>query len=259
MNSLVTLSFDDARADTYRVAYSIMKKYGIVGTIHTTTGWVDGSWTPNNWDSAMNGPMTVEQLQECFKMGFEITPHGDKHVTEEKDLERSIEKLKEWQVVRDRIGYSFPDSIEQKGIEDILSKCSIEYARKGRSNKCYTLPMKGMYLVQNYTGSIGSFKVFNKHNTICKPIRDRYRLSSTVIKKNTRAKQVIGLLEETIQTGGWNILMLHSILEPNDRGYGKDSWYWDSKEFEILCRWLKGAQSRGIEVVTLQDGYRKMV
>lgn len=36
----IALSFDDARSDTYEVAMTIMKKYGLTGTVNVISGFI---------------------------------------------------------------------------------------------------------------------------------------------------------------------------------------------------------------------------
>ena len=94
---IISLSFDDGREDTYWVAFQIMKKYGLTGTLHITTGFVDQTWNEQKW-SRMNQPVTVRQLREMKEYGFEISSHADKHLVEKNDLLKSIEKLRKWNV-----------------------------------------------------------------------------------------------------------------------------------------------------------------
>lgn len=44
------------------------------------------------------------------------------------------------------------------------------------------------------------------------------------------------------------IIMLHSILSPCDRGWGKDKWYNSVNDFEKLCRYL--AKKKDVAVIT---------
>lgn len=262
--AMVTFSFDDGREDTYRVAFKIMKEYGLVGTIHVTTGWVDGSWSTSDWLSAVNGAMTIEQVKECYNYGFEITSHGDQHVTDITDLRVSLNKLYQWEVLdSDDWGFSSPNSqltIEnQAEMKELFELNNIKYVRSGRSAKCYQWPMKVVYVLQSLTGSKRLFRIFNNYNAIKSPINDQFILPSSVIKRNNSAKQVIEWLRRSIESKSWNILMFHSILRPEDKGYGQDAWYWDADEFRKLCQWLSMNVNKDISVVTIKDGLRKCV
>lgn len=260
--AMVTFSFDDGREDTYRVAFKIMKEYGLVGTINVTTGWVDGSWSASNWSSAVNGAMTIEQVKECFMAGFEIASHGDRHVTDFNDLRVSLDKLRHWGVIDPEFfGFSSPNSeltIENKvEMLKILRDNKIKYVRSGRSPECNKLPLKVVYVLQSLTGSKLLFRIFNNYNSIKSPFLDRFILQSSVIKSHNSARQVIGWLQRNINTKSWNILMFHSILSPKDQGYGKDAWYWDIDEFRKLCQWLS-IHKDDISAVTTKEGLKKV-
>jgi len=260
-HALVSFSFDDGREDTYRVAFNIMKEWGLVGTIHVTTGWVDGSWSTPNWPSAVKGAMTIEQIQECYNAGFEITSHGDQHITEGDDLRVSLNKLKQWGVVDpEYLGFSSPNSELSIGNKAVITRAlngnNIKYVRSGRSATCYSLPMKIIYGLDLLTGSKWLFRIFNENNSI-KSGNDLFLLPSSVIKSNNSAKQVITLLQGSLHTKAWNILMLHSLLKSQDQGYGKDPWYWDAEEFKELCQWLS-SHEKDITVVTIKAGRKAL-
>lgn len=264
--AMVTFSFDDGREDTFRVAFDIMKEYGLVGTIHVITGWVDGSWSKSNSPFVANGSMNIEQIKECYDHGFEITSHGDKHCNDADDLKTSLGKLIQWGVVGiDCLGFSSPNSeltIEKRAqIEKVINNNNIKYVRIGRSSKCYSLHMKIVYLLQLLTCSKRLFRIFNEYNSInslLAPMNKTFVLPSSIIKSNNSAQQVIELLQKSISDKSWNILMLHSILQPQDEGYGKDPWHWGVGEFRELCQWLSIKVKRDISVVTIKDGIKAM-
>lgn len=253
---MVSLSFDDGRKDTFTVAYQIMKKYGLVGTLHITTGWVDKSFKPEEWFSAREGAMSISEIQRCYQDGFEITSHGDQHLIAADDLHNSLEKLKAWEVIDPSyLGFSFPNSKLGEDDVKILKDAHIQYARAGRSNACYSLSSKFFYILQNNFKLIRPFYAFNRYNSIVGVPQDLYHLPSTVIKSTNTAKQVIYFLEQSKKNNAWNILMLHSILEPSQPGYGKDCWYWPAEEFEKLCQWL--SIHKEIKVVTIGEGIKE--
>lgn len=253
---MISLSFDDGRKDTYLVAYPIMKKYGLTGTVHITTGFVDGTWKEEKWPSAAYGAMSIEEVKMLYKEGWEITSHGDQHITQEHDMKRSIEKLKEWGVVeKESIAFSLPHSLIPDEEEKIYKNCQLLYVRGGRAKGCYTLWRKICYVLQ----AVGHLKVFfywfNKPNVMPVNTVRPYELNATVIKKHNTAKQLIYFLNKVDQENTFNILMLHSILGKEDLGYGKDEWYFDKKEFEKLCQWL--SQHQKGEVVTIREGVKR--
>ncbi len=64
----IVLTFDDNHADVYNNAYSLMKKYGIPGTMYTVTNWVDNQ-----------GRLSVEQMEEMHQNGWTMANHTNTH------------------------------------------------------------------------------------------------------------------------------------------------------------------------------------
>lgn len=253
---MICLSFDDGRKDTYSIAYPIMKQYGLVGTVHVTTGFVDGSWKGEDWPSAASGAMSIEEVKELWENGFEITSHGDRHITQEEDMRQSIYKLKNWGVIENQdLAFSVPHSLVPENSDEIYSKCQLTYVRSGRAKACYKLWRKGAYMMQALTHSKYFFYLFNKPNVMQFQEIKPYALNATVIKKHNTANQLIYFLNKTDTNDVLNILMFHSILGREDKGYGKDDWYFDQKEFEKLCRWLE--ENRKGQVVTIKEGVNR--
>lgn len=94
--------------------------------------------------------MSISDIQECYKAGFEITSHGDQHLLAADDLKTSLEKLEKWQVIqKDVLGFSFPNSQLDENDVKILKEANIQYARSGRSKACYSLINKILYILQN--------------------------------------------------------------------------------------------------------------
>lgn len=236
---MLTLSFDDGREDNYRVAYPIMKEYGLLGTIHVTTGWIDGTWTPpdGSWPSAVGGPATREQLEEMYEYGIEMSSHGDEHKNNETDLINCVRKLRGWGFKRVE-GHASPGS--NLTIENLDEKrqwfinAGLTYARSGTSL---------------FATSGNDVK-----NNMSYPPRHNYRLTSQVITHHRTIANITETIYDAIYNKRWCILMLHSILYPEDPGYGGDLYYWDVSRFESLCRTLSKIPHRDLLVVTMRDG-----
>jgi CDP-glycerol glycerophosphotransferase len=258
--TIVSLSFDDGREDTYRVAYGIMKRYGLRGTIHVTTGYVDKTWENGRFNSS-SGPVTVEQLKEMKANGFEISSHGDKHVTEKQDLMVSIKKLKGWGLTDGQAGFSIPKSQlseqEKRRFSQFLEENGILYMRGGRSGKCYSLGSKALYALYNAAKLQKAYDLFNRHNLMARPGSgrvSRYGLPAVVIRGGDDPQMVSKFIENNASGENWIILMLHGIQNKGDENYGKDQWSWSSDKFEKLCRQLKAMSDGGkISVTTIME------
>lgn len=248
--TVVSLSFDDGREDTARVAYPIMKKYGLTATVHITTGFIDETWKDHNWKSCST-PMSIDDIVNMYNDGFEISLHGDKHVTDKEDFMIAKEKLASWGINIKNLGFSVPNSkiteTEKEDFSAFLKKYNIKYMRCGRSSKCYTLFSKICYVLYRTMHIQACYNMFNRHN-LNNP-KNNYDLKTVVVKSTDKASLIKKFIEKN-KSDSHVILMLHSILYKSDKGYGADSWYWDAVQFEELCKYLKEAYSNGDIVVS---------
>ena len=80
MSKKIVLSFDDGRLDTFENAIPIMDKYGIPATINITTDFILHPNKYCSFKSAGNKAMSVDQIQEIYKKGYEIASHGNEHL-----------------------------------------------------------------------------------------------------------------------------------------------------------------------------------
>lgn len=240
--AMVTLSFDDAREDNYRVALPIMEKYGLLSTLHVTTGFVDGTY--ENWGEkwfSTTGAMTRTELEHWHKLGHEISGHGDKHRNDYEDIKNGIDKLKLWGLTRNGIvdGFASPGSGLTLELLPEMREWFIEFglthARSAASAEAITS--------------------LDPLNNMSYPPIHNYRLTSQVIKDTTQMSSIVPLVVDAVNNKTWCILMLHSILYPEDGGYGGDGWYFDVQRFEQLCAFLSSFGSDRLLVVTMRDGY----
>ena len=116
----IVLTFDDGREDNYSVVFPIMAHYELTGTIFVTTGFIDGTWEkPESWKSAEK-PLSISQLLDFKKNGWEIGLHGDRHTTELNDTFVSIKKMKQW-IGEEEYGFSMPNSVaNEKELQDFI-------------------------------------------------------------------------------------------------------------------------------------------
>lgn len=245
--AIISLSFDDGREDAYRMAYKIMRKYDLIGTLHVPTGYVDGTWKNNNWKTA-KGPTNVEQLKELSDYGFEISSHGDKHITDKEDLKNSIKKMREWKIIGDKLGFSIPGSYlpetEKESFVEFLKLNNVVYMRGGRSINCYSFLSKIYYVIYNVTKSKLFYSLFNHYN--CIDINNKvnsYKLPSVVIRYGDKADVITDFIKK--QKSKWIIFMFHGIQNKKENTYGKDAWCWDVDEFEKLCINLREMADNG--------------
>jgi len=109
MSRYVVFTFDDGRYDTYSNAAAILAEYGFTATIFVTTGYVDGTLRDTkSFRKSSSGAMTIANLLELRKRGFEIASHSDRHSNGFEDIRLCIEKLKAWKLSSGNIGFSSP-------------------------------------------------------------------------------------------------------------------------------------------------------
>lgn len=250
--TIVSLSFDDGREDTARIAYPIMKKYNLPATIHITTGFVDGSWREHNWKSC-DTPMSVDDLLMLVNEGFELSLHGDKHKTDPDDFSTSKQKFSSWGIDVTKLGFSVPNS-ELSGEDkakfvDFLKNNDVKYMRVGRNTSCYTLASKMCYVMYRLFRFQWAYNLFNRHNLNKSP--DLFDLNTVVVRNTDRADSIIRFINKN-KSDCRIILMLHSVLTKGDSKYDADAWCWDAEQFEALCRYLRQAVDDGrLEVETI--------
>ena len=247
----VIFSFDDARWDTYDRAFHILKKYNFSFTVNVVTDFVLHQEKYKNFPSANNKSMTVEQIKDLQNQGVEIACHGHTHKNTKNDILDNINFLKKMDIDVENIGFASPNSeITESNSEDVKSlindgkllyiRSGIQVCREGVMYSFFT------FLERMFRSSFLFYKL-NKKNIICN-LDDI--LMSVSITKRTTVNQIIYLInmmddDETV------ILMFHSVLYKNDKGYGVDNWFYDGEKFEELC--MKLSNDKNICVCTTRE------
>lgn len=242
----IVLSFDDGRSDAYD-AHHILKKHNLLASFHVATGFVDKTFITNNFGIDRKA-LTIEELIEMDKNGMDISSHGDKHITDNKDFITSINKLKEWGINKNKYGFSVPNSNYTFELLNAFISNNIntlQYIRVGRSKKCYTLISKIQYVLYKLFKLQLSYNYFNKHNLITNI--NKYCIPSLVIKNYTKAKSLIKFINKYKSTNCTLVIMFHSIVNnPSNQ------WEWSTSNFTTLCECLSKEKST-IEVLTLEE------
>lgn len=235
----IVFSFDDGRLDTYTKAYPILKKYGVPFTLNVTTDFVLHQENYTNFGSADNKSMRPEQVLDCYQNGVEIACHGHTHQNTKSDVLENISALAEIGIDVSGIGFASPNSEVTEhncaDIRELLKEGHLGYIRSGRQVRREGLVYTALTVLERLTHSKWLFYLLNKRNIISNTKKGI--LMSVGITAKTTFEQIMYLIRKVPQ-GQSLILMFHSVLSPEDTGYGKDLWYFDSATFEKLVSTL---------------------
>lgn len=89
---MITLTFDDALLNTYEEAFPILEKYGVKAVCFVPTGLFTGEIKTVRVDNAPY--MSLEQLKELYRAGWEIGSHSVTHpFFEQTSLEKAALEL----------------------------------------------------------------------------------------------------------------------------------------------------------------------
>lgn len=241
----VVLSFDDGRSDAYN-AFNVVKNHNFKASFHITTGFIDGSFITDAF-GCDRLPLRIDQLTTMFHHGMDISCHGDRHIMDNDDFLKSVDKMIEWGLLKrtDRIGFSIPNSnFTLENLNQFVgdNKNLLSYVRVGRSPTCYTLLNKICYIAYHVFHFQCFYNRFNKSNLI-KDI-DAFNIPSLVVKKDTRVKNLIRFIDKYKNYNLSLVLMFHSIVDNP-----KDEWEYSLQDFGILCDYL----SKNINVLSLKE------
>lgn len=245
----VVLSFDDGRQDTYSIAVPIMKNSGLVATINVTSDFI---LTPNNYESFASGAnkaMSVEQVCNSQKDGFEIACHGHSHHNSVTDIRENIRVMSSWGVKTNPIGFASPNSVITEKNLSLISELvgdEIVYIRSGRQVRREGLLYSLVYFFQEITNSALLFYAVNRRSLIQKHVNQPFYYGISITRYTT-VKQLKYLLEHMPDDSGV-IFIFHSVLSSSNEGYGVDKWFWDKSRFSDLCNYLK--DNKDIAVIT---------
>lgn len=240
---IIAFSFDDGRDDAYD-AFQILKKYGLTGSFHVVTGFIDGSFITDAFGIGRKS-LTPDQLFEMSQNGMDISSHGDRHIMEYNDFQTSFRKISKICAKESCVGFSVPNSDYSKDeLLSFVSKngSSLSYIRVGRSKKCYSLRMKINYALYHIFHFQSAFNLFNKNNILTNV--EKFEMNSLVVLSDTRSKNLIKFIERNKNTDATLILMFHSIVDsPTNK------WEYSKDEFIKVCSYV----SNNCVVKTLKE------
>ena len=136
------LTFDDGYLDNLLVAYPIMKKYGMKGTIFVVTGFL----------GVYDNYLTWDQAKELLEAGFNIESHTYSHksMTEASDEDITKELVKSRQTIKEKLGIdsdfmAYPTGTYTLHIAELVKEAgykgafTIKYDNVSRDSNVYAL------------------------------------------------------------------------------------------------------------------------
>lgn len=246
MSKFVSLSFDDARYDTYKNAVPILDKYGLKMTLNVITEYIT---EPDKYNLACSkyGSMSVDDIIFCEKSGHEIAAHGRTHKNSPTDIVECVQDLHKWGISTENIGFASPHSQLifplETDIKELLDKKVIKYVRTGIQTRREGIIYSILTFFERKIHSRRLFFWLNKR-CIFTPNKENTVLSVTVTNMTT-VDEIMYFISK-MKDNEAIIFNFHSILNPVDDGYCVGTWYWACDKFELLCSKLNN--SKDIEV-----------
>ncbi len=242
----VSFSFDDSLADTYTLAFPVLKKFKMPFTINSITKPIE---------EGSERFMTLEQLKECYEYGAEIACHGHTHQNDRQDVLDNIDYLKKHNLFEDNIGFASPRSeitLENgTDIKDLIKEGKLSYIRSGICVRREGLLYSALSYAERKTHSKWLFYILNKRNII--KCVDPTLVKSVAITKYTTVDQIMYLLDR-VNSDESVILMFHHIIDGKDTVSG-GVWACQKKDFYDLCERISNRNE--MEVVTTMEMIKK--
>ena len=253
--AIVTFSFDDARADSYR-AIKLALEYGVKSTLNVTTGYVEGINNSNENPTYLPA-MSKKNVIELYELGAEIACHGDTHDNRLSSIINGKAKLVEWLQLddKDSLGFASPHSMIDMTPSMIseLQNNNIVYLRVGP----FITPLsKTKRLVRKIASIIKSSNLFVDfyHDVLKNPIIDNYVIRSIPIMKQNNLSQLKAIVDRAITDKSWVIFMFHSVLDKKEEGYN-ENFSWPLDDYMELCKYIQ-AKNENIDCLTTMDAFR---
>ena len=252
-NKNVIFSFDDGRKDTYNVAYKIMKKNKLVGTIHVITKYLDNGY--NKKIKTDKGEfVSIDDLYDMKKNGFEISSHSDDHSNDYNMIKKSLIKLVDNKLMdKNFLTFSSPHSdINQKNyMEYKIQDLNLKYIRTGIQMKNEKFLKKIAYFFQKFFKSKIFFYYLHKDNIISEGDNIFFIKTVTIRRYNT-VNQIKYLIKK-MKCNQTVVLLFHSINV--DKKNNNGNWGYPIENFKKLCEFV--SQKKEIKNYTIKEFVKK--
>lgn len=242
----VIFSFDDGRKDNYSIAYNIMSKYNLVGTLHVITGCIDNTYQPK---SGSYQYLSLENLLKLKNCGFEISSHSNDHSNNYEMIKISLEKLITWNLMdKNFLTFSSPCSeINEKNFKNYkLETLNLKYLRTGIRLHNEKFTKKLSFFLSKFLKSKMGFWYLNKNNIMTKK-DNHFFIKSVAIKRHNTVGQIKYLIKK-MKPGETIVLLFHTINDKKKIAY---DWEYCSSKFEKICQFV--SKDEQIYTPTIKD------
>ena len=250
--SHIVLSFDDGRADNFRLAKEILIPYRIPATFNITTAYVAGVIDEHS-RPCPNEAMTVEMVRDLAGSSiFEIAAHGHQHQNTLEDINMGVQQLNAWlpSIAGGVHGFASPHSnmplVEVQKKMSKYQEMGFRYIRLGVPDE-KVLGKRVCRKLSTYIPSSSLYKA--AFNGALRNYGQEFVYYSLPVMHKAKVSQVQSLVQRAIQRKQDCILMFHSVLKPGEPYY-EDTWSWDYDRFRVLCNFLLKEQKEKL-VITL--------
>ena len=257
-SAVISLSFDDGRADTYTVAKELLEKNNIPATINIATGYIEGKTKAGT----NIPPMTRQNVIELQNIGiFEIAAHGDMHKNDFDDIKKGREKLLSW-IGRDgEIGFTSPGSemtveyINQN--QKFFKQIGFSYARTSHTHQ--RKKFKRVKILCRKAARVTGSRLLYRIAYSDLSIIDGFAVTSIPIFKFNSFEQIRSIIRLAIRRGAFLTLMFHSVCKPSEVG-AENIYSYDWDEFVKLIGYLATMRECGkIRILTTQDAVNEVL
>lgn len=257
--SLISLSFDDGRIDSYTVALPILKRYNLSATFNITTGYViDKQKYGSPADVA---PMTVDMVRAIYAdKKYEIAGHGLRHLNDETDIVQGLTELKSL-LGTDSLtpmgdGFASPGTGLSQTVWHKIHDVEGKFVYARLSLRYLSHPqIKAFVRKVSRVLSLPYFYSLAYRDTLMESV-DNGLIYSIPVLSAISVNELKAVVQYAEKNKKACTLMFHSIV---DDGKEHDNWDFSKSKFEALCAFLAHEISGGaLDACTTMNLYQEM-
>lgn len=218
----ISLTFDDGMQSHIDTAVPLLEKYGLRGTFYITAGGED------------DGRQALMRFRPAYEAGHEIGNHSIHHwcssagvmAPDHRGLEyRTLGEMEDELLEADR---RFKAVFPEVRRWTFCYPCYNTFVGKGLKRRSYVPIVASNFFAARAGGEIG--------NSINSPYHTDLHCLNSFKCEQRGAAELIGLVEQTANQGGWSILTFHGI--------GDGHLLVAQSDFEEVLAHLDGARNR---------------